>query len=99
MPIEAADVPAILVGSPASVADGFPDRATYHLDLPAKTAMRVRVGAMGPGVAGLRVSVDGHIEATHRWDGGSGARIPPSSTLSVAPARTRSSSRIPARNG
>ncbi|HMD60971.1 MAG TPA: cellulase family glycosylhydrolase [Opitutaceae bacterium] len=75
-PIEAANVPAILVGSPASVAEGFPDRETYHLELPARATLRVRVGSMGAGVAGLRVSVDGRIEATHRWDGASGAPNP-----------------------
>ncbi|HXQ80621.1 MAG TPA: hypothetical protein VN775_04860 [Opitutaceae bacterium] len=84
VPIEAASVPAILVGSAASVADGFPDRATYHLDLPAQTTLRVRAGAMGPGVAGLRVSVDGHIGATHRWDGGSGAPVPAVLEVAVA---------------
>ena len=84
-PIEAADVPAILVGSPASVADGFPDRATYHISLPAPVTVRVRAGSIGPGVAGLRVSVDGRIEATHRWDGSAGAPNPAELALSVGP--------------
>ncbi len=70
-PIEAADVPFALEGPAAGASGGFPDRATYHLNLPSQTTVRVRVGAVGPGVAGLRVSVDGRIEATHRWAGGS----------------------------
>ncbi|MGA2018760.1 MAG: hypothetical protein ABSH26_17610 [Opitutaceae bacterium] len=86
-PVEAADVPAILVGSPASVADGFPDHATYRVDLPAKTAIRVRAGSIGPGVAGLRASVDGAILATHRWDGASGAPNPAQLEFSVGPGQ------------
>jgi hypothetical protein len=84
-PVEAANVPAILVGSAASVADGFPERATYHLDLPAQTTLHARVGHIGNGVAGLRVSVDGHIEATHRWDGNAG--VPDPAELAVAVAQ------------
>lgn len=71
VPIEAADVPAVLAGPAESLSQGFPDRATYHLDLPSGTTLRIRVGAVGPGVAGLRVSLDGHIEATRRWAEGS----------------------------
>jgi hypothetical protein len=36
-------------------------------------------------VAGLRVSVDGHIEATHRWDGNAG--VPDPAELAVAVAQ------------
>jgi hypothetical protein len=71
VPIEAADVPAVLDGPADGASKGFPYQATYHLDLPVRTTIRVRVGAIGPGVAGLRVSVDGRIAATHRWAEGS----------------------------
>ena len=48
--------------------------------------MRVRVGAIGPGVAGLRVSVDGSIGATHRWTGGS-PPDPAELTVAVDPGK------------
>jgi len=87
VPIEAANVPATLVGPAASAAAGYPDHATYRLDLPSETTVRVHVGEMGPGVAGLRVSVDGHIEATHRWPGGSAAPEPAELSVTVGPGR------------
>jgi len=86
-PIEAADVPAALAGPASSFSEGFPDHATYHLDLPRQTSVRVRVGALGPGVTGLRVSVDGHIEETHRWPGGAEAPVPSELTVSIGPGR------------
>jgi hypothetical protein len=70
VPMEAADVPLALVSPEESVAKGFPSQATYRFDFPAPTTLRVRVGSIGPGVSGLRVSVDGHIEATQRWPEG-----------------------------
>jgi hypothetical protein len=82
-PIEAADVPAALVSPAESLAKGFPDHATYRLDFPSKTTVRIRVGALGPGVCGLRVSVDGHIAATHRWPGGA-APDPAEFSIAVA---------------
>ena len=75
-PIEAADVASTIVGKPASVAEGFPERATYRLDLPRRTTMRVRVNSVAPAGGGLRVSVDGTVVATHRWDGGEKAPDP-----------------------
>jgi hypothetical protein len=69
-PIEAAEVAATLVGTRASVADGFPDRATYHLDVPRDTTMSVHVDSRAEAGGGLRVSLDGAIVATHRWAGG-----------------------------
>jgi hypothetical protein len=85
-PIEEADVPAALAGAESRAADGFPSRATYRLDLPAQTVVRVRVGPIGKGVAGMRVSVDGHIEATHRWAGGS-PPVPSELAVSIDPGR------------
>jgi hypothetical protein len=86
VPIEAADVPAVLAGPAANLSQEFPDQATYRLDLPARTTVRVRIGAIGPGVAGLRVSVDGSIGATHRWTGGS-PPDPAELTVTVDPGK------------
>lgn len=68
-PIEAGDVPSTLVGKPSSVAEGYPDHATYQLDLPRPVTMHVRVNSVAAEGGGLRVSVDGVIVATHRWPG------------------------------
>ncbi len=70
VPLEAADVPSVLVSPDESLAKGFPSHATYRFDFPAPTTLRIRVGSIGAGVSGLRVSVDGRIEATQRWPGG-----------------------------
>jgi hypothetical protein len=75
-PIEAANIPATLVGSAASRADGFPGRAAFHMSLPRKTTMRVELGSMAQAGGGLQVSVDGQIVATHQWAGGAGAPDP-----------------------
>jgi hypothetical protein len=75
-PIEAADVPAILDGSASGRADGFPDRATYRLDLPRGTTLRVHVVSVARAGGGLRVSLDGGTAASHAWAGGSGAPVP-----------------------
>ena len=61
-PLELADVPAFYVG-PASVADGFPGRVTFHVDYPRDATLRVHVGGYGRNGATLRVSVDGQVAA------------------------------------
>jgi hypothetical protein len=86
-PIEAAEVAATLVGNRASVADGFPDHATYHLDVPRDTAMRVRVNSRAEAGGGLRVSLDGSIVATHRWAGGTAPIDPDVLEFPVAKGR------------
>lgn len=70
VPIEAANVPAILSGSPDGIADGFPGRATYHLDFPNATTVRAIVDGVSPKGGALRVSVDGRIVAEQAWAGG-----------------------------
>lgn len=86
-PVQAADVAATLVGSAAGVADGFPDRATYHVDLPGGTTMRVRVGSVGKPGGSLRVSVDGNEVASHRWEAAEGDPKPDSLEFPVAAGR------------
>lgn len=76
IPLEAANLPATLVGSDASRADGFPDRVTYRLDLPKETSAKVIVGSMAAGGGGIDVRVDGNLVASHRWAGGTGAPDP-----------------------
>jgi hypothetical protein len=83
-PIEAAEVAATLVGNRASVADGFPDRATYHLDVPRDTTMRVRISSVAEAGGGLRVSLDGSVVADHRWAGGGSAPDPAALEFPVA---------------
>jgi hypothetical protein len=70
--IEAANVPSTLVGSAASRADGFPGRATYHLNLPHGVVMMAHVYSMAEAGCALKVSVDGNVVASHTWAGGKG---------------------------
>jgi len=66
-PLEVADVPGILVGSAASVAEGFPSHSTYHLNLPQAVTARATVLEIGAGGGALRASVDGQVAAEERW--------------------------------
>jgi hypothetical protein len=69
-PIEAADVPAILDGSASGRAEGFPDRATYHVAFPAETTVRIHVISVAQAGGGLSVKVDGSPASSHAWAGG-----------------------------
>ena len=73
-PLALADVPGILVGSTASLADGFPGRSTYHLNLPQAVTARAAVRETGTAGAALRVTVDGKIAAEQHW--AAGAKMP-----------------------
>ncbi len=86
-PIEAGDVASTLVGKPSSVADGFPDRATYRLDLPRRAAMRIRVNSVAAEGGGLRVSVDGAVVAAHSWPGAPSVPSPDALEFSVDAGR------------
>jgi Cellulase (glycosyl hydrolase family 5) len=66
-PVELADIPRSYVGSAASRAQGFPGRATYHLDLPREMTLRARVVNVGAKGALLRIAVDGKTVAEHAW--------------------------------
>ena len=83
VPVEAANVPATLVGSDASRADGFPDRVTYRLDLPRQTSARALVDSAAEGGGGLEVQVDGKPVASHTWPGGKSAPSPDSLGFSI----------------
>jgi hypothetical protein len=74
--IEEAAVPATLVGSAASRADGFPGRATYRLNLARATTMTALIDSMAEGGGALTVSVDGKAVASHAWPGGKAAPNP-----------------------
>ena len=86
-PVEAANIPATLDGSASGRADGFPDRATYHLDLPRATAIRVHVISVAQQGGGLRVSVDGGEAAAHTWAAGGAAPVPDVLEVKVAGGR------------
>jgi hypothetical protein len=66
-PIEYADIPRIYVGSPDSLAEGYPDRATYHIDFPAPATLRLHVANTGKGGAAIRVSLDGKTVVEKIW--------------------------------
>jgi hypothetical protein len=81
-PLEVADVPGILVGSPASLADGFPGRSTYHVSLPQSVTAHAAVRETGTAGAALRVSVDGQVAAEQRWT--PGAKMPATLSFSLS---------------
>ena len=75
-PLGAADVPATLVESEASRADGFADHVTYRLDLPHAATVRVLVDSMAADGGGLQAKVDGAVVASHQWAAGPGSPSP-----------------------
>ena len=83
-PLGAADIPATLVGSDASRAEGFPDRVTYRLDLPEATTVRVNVDSAAPGGGGLQARIDGQPVASHQWPGGTGTPEPSTLQFPIA---------------
>jgi hypothetical protein len=69
-PIEEAGVPATLVGTAASRADGFPGRATYRVNLPRGVLMLAHIYSKADAGGSLSVSVDGKVVAAHTWPAG-----------------------------
>jgi hypothetical protein len=66
-PIEYADIPRIYVGSPDSLAQGYPGRATYHVDFPAPVTLWLHIADTGKRGAAIRVSLDGNTVAEKSW--------------------------------
>ena len=66
-PAAFADIPRILMGSPASRADGFPGRITYHFVLPRSVTLRLQIADTGAAGAAIRATLDGQIVVTHTW--------------------------------
>ncbi len=62
-----ADIPRIYVGWPGSIADGFPDRATYHFDFSRATTLRPKIVGTGQGGAAIRFVLDGKTAAEKSW--------------------------------
>jgi hypothetical protein len=68
--IDVADVPSNLAGPASSQAEGFPDRVTYHVDLPKAVTMRAQVDSVAPAGGSLAVRVDGKQVAANAWPAG-----------------------------
>jgi len=66
VPLQAGNIASTLVAR-KGIAEGFPDRATYHFDLPGRTTMTIHVNSQGNSGGGLRVSVDGTEVTSHLW--------------------------------
>jgi hypothetical protein len=86
-PLEAANVPAILVGSAASRADGYPGQATYHLNLAQTALMAAHVYSVAEAGGGLNVNVDGKLVASHQWAAGKGPPGHPNLEFAVPAGR------------
>ena len=69
VPIQAGNVAATLVGTAASIAEGFPYRAAYHLDLPRPTTMRIHLDSVAQAGGSLTVSLDDKFALSHQWPG------------------------------
>ncbi|HZZ17891.1 MAG TPA: cellulase family glycosylhydrolase [Opitutaceae bacterium] len=83
--IGAADIPANIVGSAASRAEGFPDRETLHLDLPTAASMKAEIDSVAPKGGNLKASVDGTPVATKSW--AAGAPVPSELKFNVPAGR------------
>ena len=66
-PLDFARIPKNFAGTPENLREGFPGRATYHLDLPREMALRVRVTDVGERGSALRVSIDGKVALEKTW--------------------------------
>ena len=66
-PLELADIPRIYVGSPDSLAEGYPGRATYHIDLPRAVTVRLHIADTGRRGAAIRVLLDGAAVVEKAW--------------------------------
>lgn len=64
---ELALVPRILVGSPGSVEDGFPDRMTFRVDYPRPATARLHLADAASLGAAVTVRVDGDVAGQRIW--------------------------------
>jgi hypothetical protein len=66
-PVEYADIPRIYVGSPDSLAEGYPGRATYHIDFSAPVTLRLHIADTGKRGAAIRVLLDDKTAVEKTW--------------------------------
>jgi hypothetical protein len=60
-------IPRFLVGAAASVKEGFPNRTTLVIDMPAQSDARLRLASLGSAGAEASVLMDGKPIAGYRW--------------------------------
>ena len=86
-PIEFAEIPEVVVGSPGAAASGFPSRGTYHFDFPKAVTLVVHVTGAGAYGSSISVSVDGAVAAGRsfppRPPGGAAPDKPVAADLSI----------------
>lgn len=75
MPVDLARIPATYVGGAASLAEGFPGRVTWHIDVPATTTIRARIDGIDGKAAEATFSalLDNKEVARQSWSPGPGA--------------------------
>jgi hypothetical protein len=71
-----ASIPQFFVGSPQSVAEGYPDRLTLQIDYPHSATVRVNLAGAGPRGAAIRALLDGREIAHHSWPATAAASKP-----------------------
>ena len=66
-PLELGEIPRVFPNSAESRKEGFPGRATYHIDFPQEMTLHARVTGAGAKGAELRVAVDGRAVLEKTW--------------------------------
>jgi hypothetical protein len=84
-PVQEADIPAILAGSVAGKADGYPSKISLSLDLPKRSILVVHVFSVADDGAALTSLIDGKVEGSFSWKGTKGTPDP-SAVRFVMPA-------------
>ncbi len=62
-----AEIPRYIVGSEEGVAEGYPDRTTFRIEMPDTATARLHIADAGPKGANVRVWVDGRFVAEEVW--------------------------------
>lgn len=65
--LDLAEIPNAIVGSPGSVADGFPNRVTFQINSPRPTTARLELGGAGTRGAAMRALLDDQPVGAHTW--------------------------------
>lgn len=79
--LEQNEIPGILVGSPASIAEGYASELTLQMQFPAATQGRLEIAEAGVRGAAVSVFVDDQEVASHVWP-----RLPGAPALGPQPA-------------
>ncbi|MFT3867473.1 MAG: DUF5060 domain-containing protein [Nibricoccus sp.] len=66
-PLGLPDIPRIYMNREETTKNGFPNRATYHVNLPKPLTLRFRIADSAQRASGFRFSIDGVVAAEMTW--------------------------------